>query len=433
MYTEQEIRLIEWQNIEPEPLGGDLAEDLCKVINKFIKFGLTQWWSSKGFQKESKQEYLSMKGSFDKVVRQAVYMAKTIACAIKFNIYDENETGIKEYVARDRYIKLLRSCINCHKANVEGGWGCQRETVACCSELLFACWIVWEKLNAKDKKNVLNVLFEEVENAMRVEIEYNYSLDGLSKGAGECKSIYDMDYANLLYLASIMACKNAEAENHRQKAIKTYRACFSSRTDSDITGFNVENDMILRQYDAKSPLATSQIGVGIKAYLLSKLTEEFIPSGVSRNFEKIYQAFYHYEVLEKGIKKGVFTIYDKKNRPQGGCVYPDGVKGGKVNESALYNMDIFAFLLGKEDCIDIPSREWAKVRIKKIDKNFSKNPKYAISGASQFKYIHGEAVCSQLIDAYMALFLYVLTKKYETANVEKTTEQVDEEDAFAIP
>ena len=37
MFVLDDIKKIEWIQVEPEPLGGDLAEDLGKIINKFVK------------------------------------------------------------------------------------------------------------------------------------------------------------------------------------------------------------------------------------------------------------------------------------------------------------------------------------------------------------------------------------------------------------
>lgn len=102
--------------------------------------------------------------------------------------------------------------------------------------------------------------------------------------------------------------------------------------------------------------------------------------------------------------------------------YPDGVKGGKANESAFYAMDIFAFCLGFEDIIDIPSREWAKTRMKTIEKKLQKHGKYCVQGSNRFRNIHGEAVCSELANSYMALFAYIVTKKAEV---------IVEQDAFS--
>lgn len=417
-----DIKMIDWQQFEPEALGGDLAEELCEVINCTIKYGLTRWWGLKGFKKENKLQYLSLKGSYDKVLRPSVCFAKTTATAIKFNIYDEKTVGIKEFMARDRYIKLLRSSAVKHCANVDGGWGCAREFMSTAYELIFASWLVWDKLNERDKRYVLNIINSEIDVAFNAEQEYNYSLDGSCLDDGESKTIVDMEYANLLFLVSVMASKNKQTELYRAKAIKFYRACFSSCKNPDIGGFNVGEDWIIRRFGAKSPLAISYLGVGIKAYILSKLAgEENVPNGLVRNFEQIYKTFYSYEKTSDGIKTGGFISFDKKGRPCSEVKYPDGNKNGKANACAFYTMDIFAFCLGYENVIDISSREWAKVRMKDILKSVQKKGKYSTQGANLFKNMHGEAVCSQLADCYMALFMYIATKKTESVeNIEES-------------
>ena len=82
-------------------------------------------------------------------------------------------------------------------------------------------------------------------------------------------------------------------------------------------------------------------------------------------------------------------------------------------------MDIFAYCLGYEDVLDTNCLKWAKVRMKEIERNFKKNPKYTIQGCTQYRFLHGEAVCSELADCYLALFLYLVSKKAESNYVDK--------------
>ncbi len=419
MFSLKDVKKIEWTQVEPEPLGGDLAEDLGKIINKFVKFALNDWWKKKGFDKESKLEYLSLKGPVDRMIRQSVYVAKTIAACVKFKFYNEEEVGHKLFVARDRYMKLLRSCLFHHCANSEGGWGMTYEQLPIVTELLYVCWLVWDKLNTNDQQFAINVLNYQARQAMDYKIEYNFNPDGSSTNLDDCQTILNMDHANLLYLISVMVSKTNKATVLREKAILAYRACFSSQNDGDMQGYNVAEDMLLHRFDTRSPFATSYIGVGIKAYIFSKIAEEDLPSGVIRNFKEIYTAFYTNETNAEGKRNGLFTIYDKKNRPTGGVLYPDGTRGGKVNESAIYVMDIFAYCLGYEDVLDTNCLKWAKVRMKEIERNFKKNPKYTIQGCTQYRFLHGEAVCSELADCYLALFLYLVSKKAESNYVDK--------------
>lgn len=429
MFTIEDIKNIEWSQVEPEPLGGDLAEDLGKIINKFVKYGLDDWWKSKRFNKESKSEYLSLKGGFDRVIRQSVYMAKTIASCVKFKFYNEAEVGRKLYVARDRYMKLLRSCLLQHSANTEDGWGLNDEHLQVATELLFACWLVWDKFNIRDKQYVVNVLNAEVKYVMEKQIEYNYNTDGSTTEVENCKSIQNMNNANLLYLASVMVCKSRLSTALCEKAILTYRACFSTNENGDMAGYNVSEDMIIRRFDTRSPFATSCIGVGIKPFIFSKIAEQDLPSGVTRNFDFIYKAYYSYTVGDDGRKVGLFTKYDKKNRPCGGVLYPDGMRGGRVNESAIYAMDIFAYCVGFEDIIENTSREWAKVRMKNIEKETKRSVKYSLQGCNQYRFIHGEAVCSQMVDCYLALFLHLVSKQSENNFVDKFSREEYNQDS----
>lgn len=427
------VKLVEWDQIEPEPLGGDLAEDLGKILNKFVRYALNDWWSHKGFQRETKNEYLLMRGPFDKTIRPSVYVAKAIACCVKFKIFDGKEVGCKLFAARDRYIKLIRSCLFHHSSNAVGGWGLNDEHLPVAVELLFASWLVWDKLNIRDQQYAINLLNSEIEWVMDTQIAYNYNTDGSETDELECQTIVSMNRANLLFLASLMLGCTEKSQSIYEKAILTYRSCFSSKTDGDMGGYNIDEDMFIRRFGTRSPFATSYIGAGRKAFVYSKIASVELPSGVARNFEQIYTAFYSSSYGENGKRDGVFTLYDKKNRPIGNVNYPDGVRGGKVNESALYAMDIFAFCLGYENSIEPNSREWAKIRMKSMEKLFKSNKSYAIQGCNQNKNLHGEAVCSELAECYIALFLSLISKKTENNFMDRFSreeygqEEVEEE------
>lgn len=419
MFTIDDVKKIEWIQVEPEPLGGDLADDLGKIINKFVKYAIKDWWKEKGFHKENMNEYLTFKFPEDKTVRQAIYMAKTIAASVKFKIFSEEKAGCKLFFARDRYMKLLRSCLKQHASNSNGGWGLCDEQISLVTELLFTCWIVWDKLNIQSKQFAVNVLESELERMKDFEIEYKFNPDGSIRSTEDCPTIVNMDAANFLYLASVMTGNISKIGNAAEKAILAYRSCFASKNDGDIEGYNVADDMLIYREGTRSPFATSYIGKGIKAFVFSKIAISDLPSGVARNFENIYKAFNSYTVDESGKKKGLFTFYDNKNHPNGNVVYPDGIRGGKVNESALYAMDIFAYCLGYENSVEPNSREWARLRMKIMEKNFSRNQKYANQGCSQYRNLHGEAVCSELVDCYLALFLHLVAKKSENNFIDK--------------
>lgn len=419
MFKTSDIKKIEWIQVEPEPLGGDLAEDLGKIINKFNKFAIKEWWGSKGFNKENKNEYLTLKGPFDRTIRQAVYVAKTIAASVKFKFFSEDIVDCKLFLARDRYMKLIRSCLQLHSSNSEDGWGLCDEHLPVITELLFTCWLVWDKLNLQNQQYVINMLNSELEFAKAKQVKYNFNPDGSSTEIEESQTIANMDVANFLYLASVMVGNQSKTADFAQKAILAYRACFSSKNDGDMSGYNVAEDMLIYRNQTKSPFATSYIGRGIKAFIFSKIAIQDLPSGVTRNFEPIYKAFNGAQIGEDGKRRGLFTAYDKKNRPTGVILYPEGMRGGKVNESALYAMDIFAYCLGFDNSLEISSREWAKIRMKTIEKNFKQNTKYALQGCNQYRNIHGEAVCSELVDCYLALFLHLVAKKAENNFIDK--------------
>ena len=421
MYDIEEVKKIDWSMIEIDVLGGDLADELIVAINKSMKYMMDGFWRTRAFEKEVKAEYLSMKGTFDKVIRPSIYASKVILIALKFKIYNRSAAGCAEFEVRDRCVKLLRSCAYHHVANKQNGWGGEESTIGHVYELANTAWIAWDSLNSRDKQLVVNMVEHEANILINAEPRFDFNAEGRLIDSSVSSIFYNREVASLLRIATMMLSNHEMNKIWTKKMKGFYNILYKMQSDDASEQFNVNNEGNLISYSAKSPYAISQIASLNKAIALSWIANETIPEGVIDNFETIYKSFYKAELDEQGRLEGQFVTFDKKNRPLAEVNAPDGYVGGKATQSAFYGMDMMAYCLGLDSVVAPSSREWAKVRMRDIQ-HYQKNgrSKYCMAATQTGKITHGECSCSNLIDTYVSLFIYIATKKVkETTKADK--------------
>lgn len=420
MYSLDKIRLIDWQMVEPEVLGGELCEDLGVLINRSIRYMLTKWWQSKGFDKDAREQYLSIKGTYDKVTRQAIYFAKTISLAIKFGLYDTSVVGVREFSARDKFIKVIRSCAVSHISNTPDGWGNSNDSIHGVYELVLASYVSWDKINKVDKEHVVNMLEYEIARLYEVNPLYSYTASGMMIDRAQATVFYNTAVANLLHLASIMMPYHDKIHVIKSQMQRFYSAIYAVKEDSNGIGFNVSDDGFITTFGEKSAIATSYIASISKALILTGFSMDSYADFVPKNFEDIYKAFYTTTYNEKDLPNGIFVSYDKKGKPISKISYSESTKLSEALEGQVYLMDILAFCFGLEDCIPVGSREWAKVRMRALlHRQKGLSAKYCMYSPQFEKFLHGECVVSSLIDAYVLLFFYATKKSSELSNKDK--------------
>ncbi len=412
MYDIEKVNKIDWSMKELEVLGGDLADDLILALNKSMRYIIGKFWSRKLFKKEAKSDYLTFRGPFDKTIRQCIYGAKVMALSFRFKLFDADATGNAEFVARDKYIKLLRSCVYHHESNKINGWGGEEATISHVYELAVSAWMVWSKLNARDRQLVVNMVEYEALMLEDASPRFDFSVDGKALHSSQSSVFYNSDVANFLNLASKMLDKHECVQKWTEIMTQFYKATFVIKSDADDRGYNVNDQGYIINYGGRSPYASSQISTVSKPMMLAWMTGEDLPAGVGDKFEIIYKAFYASEQNSKGLNEPIFVTFDKKERPCPEIKTPDGAVGGKVTYSSVYCMDLMAYCLGL-DSVTVPkSRDWAKIRMRGIlKKQRNGNSKCSLYAPQVIKGVHREALSSSLMDAYIALFIYIANKK----------------------
>lgn len=421
MYNIDKVKNIDWSMIEIEVLGGDVAEELIYAINKSMRHILSVFWKAKAFEKEVKEQYLTLKGSYDKVIRPSIYAAKVMALSLKFKIYDEKACGWAEFDVRDKCIKLIRSCVYHHISNDKNGWGGEDYTIGHVYELANTAWISWDKLNVRDRQLVVSMIEYEAKRLNGVSPKYDFNNAGMLLDSSESSVFYNTNVANLLRLAYSMLADHEKSKNWIIKTQRFYKSIFKKKGDEGDDGHNVKSDGYIISYSVRSPYAISQIATGSKVIALSWMLGEDVPEGALANFEMIYKAFYNSDSNEIGDGERIFVSFDKKNRPISDIKTPNGAHGGRPSLGAVYSMDMMAYSLGFDLSVNPTGREWAKIRMRDIIKNQkSGKSKYSMSAPQINRSMRGECLCSNLIDTYIALFIHIATKKVkEVQNVDK--------------
>ena len=416
MYDIQHVKKIDWTMIDIDVLGGDLAEELITSINKSMRYMMGGFWKSRAFEKEVKAEYLTLKGSFDKVIRPSIYVSKVIMLALKFKIYDDRASGHAEFEVRDRCVKLLRSCVYHHVSNKQNGWGGEESTIGHVYELASTAWLAWDSLNCRDQQLVVNMVEHEADMLNSASPRYDFNSEGRLLDSSVSSIFYNYDVASLLRLASSMLPFHERQKTWKNNMEVFYKNLFKMQCDDSNDVFNVDKEGNILSYSSRSPYAISKIATANKAIALSWIIGESVPEGICDNFETIYKAFYKTESNELSAIEGDFVSFDKKSRPLAEVCYPDGYLGGKATDCAMYSMDMMAYCLGYDAVVTPSSREWAKVRMRQIhhDQKNGKS-KYCMMAPQITRSAHGECACSNLIDTYLSLFIYIATKKVNEA------------------
>lgn len=423
MYDINSVKLIDWDMIETELLGGDLAEQLELFINRSIKYMLGKWWSNRGFIKQAQEEYLPLKGSYDKIVRPCIHIAKTIGLALRFGVYDEKTVGKAEYVGRDRFIKLIRSCAYQHVANMQDGWGGSAESLSGVYELTLVSWVAWEKLNIRDKTYILNMLEYELTELEGEEPLYYYMSSGMPFDRTLSTVYYNTAVANLCQLAVCMMPEHRKATLWRAKANDFYHATYLTDSEAKGESYNLDEEYILTSYGTKSPVATGYIGSVSKSYIMSKLVQEEFDADIVRHYADIYKAFYNTSIDEKGVRTGEFVTFDKKQRPNFEIKCAEGKKMASIIEAQTYLMDICAFCLDIEPSEEFTNRQWTKERMKTLlYRQRNGNSSYCMQAPQFDRNTYGESIASLMMDGYITLFFYATANGSQVDNKHKYIE-----------
>lgn len=422
IYNIEQVNQIDWLYVEPELLGGDLAEELDAVINNACKFALNNWWKLNAFNKESKAEFLSLRGGADKLLRASSYYSELLAVAIKFKIYDPQVTGSEIYLARDRCCKLIRSALRLHIANNPKGWGQYLTHTALVAELAFSGWLMWDCFNIRDKQLIVNALEYTADMALDNKPTYTFSSNDKILERGENKCVENSNSAKLLHLASLMLKNHKNQELWNAKSDEYYKASYAMQ-DGNIP-YNACSDGTVISYDRVSPYAMAKIVNNMFAYNLSKLTATPYKTSAFDNIRTVYQAFYVGEIGANGILKGSMCMVDVKGKPSEKLInYVQSGKSGRLRQSELYLMDVYGLVLGYDKELVYSAKAWLKARMKYIQKKQKKhaNGSYVYYARLSKQSIKNELLGSNLAIAYLTLFHYLAH-----SNSQSMTEEIQE-------
>lgn len=423
IYNIEQVNQIDWLYVEPELLGGDLAEELDTVINNVCKFTLNKWWKYNAFNRESKEEYLTLRGGTDKLIRSCTYYAELLAIAIKFKIYNPEISGNEAFVARDKCCKLIRSVAAFHIANNPKGWGQNLSQLPIVAELAFSGWVMWEYFNVRDKQLIINALEYSADMACNHKPLYTFSESGKVLERGENKCVENSNNAKILYLATLILQGHKNQSLWHKKCDEFYLASYAMQDGKSV--YNACRDGTVISYDRVSPYAMANIVNNMFAYNLAKLTATPYRLTAFKNLKMVYQEFYLGEADSNGILRGSMCMVDVKGRPSEKLSnYTQGGKGGRLRQSTLYLMDVYGFVLGYDNELLYSAKDWLKPRMKYILKKQKKHSSgsYVYSARLSKQSIKNEMLGCNLAIAYLTLFNYLAHANAQTMREELLNE-----------
>lgn len=412
IYDIHKARAIDWRRVEPEPLGGDMAEDVILFMNHACRYSLGKWWRIKKYDKEAQEHYLTMRGGTEKNIRPAGATAKLLAVTIKFRIYDEFTVRAPLYVAQDKCCKLIRSTAYHHIANKQGGWGLHNQSGEWVIDLVTAGWLMWDKLNIRDKQLIANLLEYEANNLIFTKSQFQYDIKKAEQ-KGASKTLECRYNAIIMYLAVLILQGHQNSHKWEAKA-KEYFISASvmpsdliDRAPKFLDGYNVNEDGTITSYGVISPYAMSKINISLSNIIYCKLAGEKMPSETLFNAKKIYEALYTPVTGRNSQSQSSICALDKKGRPTCIIQYPQGVKGNRASQSDFYLTELFGYFLGFDENLEHKSREWAKQRMKKMLTKQGKKTNGNYYTSSNRAVYHGssEKVAGNMASAYMLMFV----------------------------
>lgn len=354
LYDIDAVRKINLSEIER--LGGEMAEDLQLFLNRATRYCVKYWWKKKHFKRFNKEIYLPIKGRNERDIVNFANNTRLLATVIRFNLIDEYIVGTTKQSVQDKCLKLIRSLCNAHAANVKDGWF----ITAIAATVGTAGWLMWDKLNDKDKLLLINMLEFEANRIVEQRIPFQHTRETNAVLPG--KSRMASEFLNVINIAIAMMPDNINCLSWRIKHRELQAACYATESDG-LNGWNVANNGLVMEGERVDVRSMSGIVYNFDAIAIARLADEELLPVLKNNALRIYDAFNNLYISRNGSSWR--PLY---SRGYNGCAnavldLPKAARGPAARYANLYAIDVLAYANG---CSDINAREWAEARMKRM-------------------------------------------------------------------
>lgn len=351
IYTVRKTRLR-----DIEPLGGEMAEDLQLFLNRASRYCVKYWWNKKHFKRYNKEVYLPFKGKIERDIVNFANNARLLSTVIKFNLINEYVVGATKQTIQDKCLKLIRSLCNAHAANIKDGWF----ITAVAATTGVAGWLMWDKLNNKDRLLLINMLEFEANRVVEQRIPYQHTRE--TNAALPSKARMASEYLNVLNIAIAMMPDNVHCLAWRIKHRELQSACYATESDG-LNGWNVSNDGLVMEGERVDVRSMTGIVYNLDAIAIAALADEEMLPVVKDNAFRIYDAFNNLYISRNGVSWRPLYSRNYNDNANAMLDLPKPARGAAARYANLYAIDVLTYANGYNE---INSREWAEIRMKRM-------------------------------------------------------------------
>lgn len=397
--------------------NSDSAKTARKVLQNANKYALNTWWNGEG----KRLQTLSFINLRDKMIRQddpvrrLSMEAFSLATALSTNTYDSTVTGVSKDVAIARTVQLIRYVHSQHVSNTVNGWGSDWQGSLWSSYSGRAAWLLWDSLPEADKKQAINVVYYEANDAAGKAAEYQKNNRGeYIRGVGDTGSDSTSWWAMPMQLASVMLPNDPHAAIWKHTYIEFALASWARSSDLQnntivngttvsnwIDGSNVEPNGIVYNHNRIAPDYMTLMYQTLDDVWLNSVVGQPTPQASKQQIPGVYNAYTSVTYSGTRYASPGGTLYTPNSAR---IYYPEGIDWGDGQQLpyALVDAQVFAFGIGSST-----AEQYMKLHLKAasdMQARFTDGRMY--TNDSELNYIGKEEHVSQ-IAAQLLLALHV--------------------------
>ena len=354
---------------------------LRSILSNANEYALTTWWNTtKNFNSQSAQPYLSFGGNAESNIRPSAGEALALAVSIKTGAYDATATGVTLTAATAITLRLISSLAYQHVVNKAGGWGNDWQSALWASYAGMAGWIMFDGLSATDGENVRKMVEYEANRFNSTGAPYWDTSGGDSKGEENSWN------AMVLQVATAMMPNHANFSTWMDRELQYMISAYSRPGDSSsstvVNGkalstwipsgkYNINTDGTMINHAIVHPDYMATIPQNINAALTSSLAGKATPQAAFFNADVVYKS-----LVEENFVAGTkpYPQAPVVNAP-GGTIfipggstvyYPNGNDWGTDRRMHFATVDAMATAFGFDDLVTNKGTYWEPYHAQRV-------------------------------------------------------------------
>jgi hypothetical protein len=294
---------IDWQRFSrPAPTDPDAAR-IKAILRNALRYGLTTWWSAKGFDSVT-GAYLNLGGTGETHVRAAANEAFALAVALRTGAYDAaSADGVTAGEAVRRACLLVRSVAYRHRVNSTRGWGDAWQSAMWAAYAGYAGWLMWDALSTTDRALVARMVEHEANRFLQYTVPYYRDASGAVLSPGDTKAEENAWNAMVLQLATAMMPGHPHRGGWMTKNIELMVSAFSRPSDLSravvvdgrpvrdwLRGSNIDEDGVIVNHSRAHPDYSTTVSLNAQAALVYSMAGQNTPRAAMWNADVVYDA-----------------------------------------------------------------------------------------------------------------------------------------------